>query len=69
MEHFYNNIKGWFNFDDLYSEMVAKHPSGSHFVEIGCWRGKSTAFMAVEIINSNKDIKFDWGSESKKPSP
>jgi predicted O-methyltransferase YrrM len=39
--------------------MVKKFPSGSHFVEVGTWKGTSAAFMAVEIINSGKDIKFD----------
>ena len=32
---------------------------GAHFVEVGAWKGKSTAYMAVEIINSGKTIKFD----------
>lgn len=30
-----------------------------HFVEIGSWRGRSSAFMAVEIANSGFDIQFD----------
>jgi len=30
-----------------------------HFVEVGTWKGRSAAFMAVEILNSGKDIKFD----------
>ena len=30
-----------------------------HFVEVGTWKGCSAAFMAVEIINSEKNIKFD----------
>jgi len=59
MEHYYNNIHGWFTFQDLYSEMVEKFPDGSHFVELGSWQGKSAVFMGVEIVNSNKDIKFD----------
>jgi len=59
MEHFYKNIHGWFDFEDVYSEMVSTAQSGSHFVEIGSWKGKSTAYMAVEIVNSRKLIKFD----------
>lgn len=61
MEHFYKNVKseGWFNYEDLYSSMVEKFNSGSHFVEVGAWKGMSACFMAVEIINSRKDIKFD----------
>jgi hypothetical protein len=59
MKHFYNKIHGWFTFPQLYTDMVSRFPSGSHFVEIGVWKGKSAAFMAVEIINSKKQIRFD----------
>ena len=58
MEHFYQDIQGWFDFEDIYSEMVASAANGAKFVEIGSWKGKSSAYMAVEIANSNKDIKF-----------
>jgi len=51
--------ENWFTYSRLYSEMVNKFPSGSHFVELGSWKGMSAAFMAVELINANKDIKFD----------
>jgi len=71
MQHFYEKIQGWFNFEGLYTEIVNTFDSGSKFVEIGCWKGKSTAYMATEIINSNKDIEFycvdTWkGSEELK---
>lgn len=59
MEHFYQNIHGWFNYEKLYSEMVEKFPSGSRFVEVGCWVGRSACYLGVEIINSRKDIKLD----------
>jgi predicted O-methyltransferase YrrM len=59
MKHYYQNIEGWFNFGKLYTRMVNKYPNKSHFVEVGSWLGKSTVYMAVEIINSNKDIRFD----------
>lgn len=59
MDHFCNNIEGWFQFYRLYSIMVQQSPSGSHFVEVGAWKGKSTAYMAVEIANSGKQIRFD----------
>jgi predicted O-methyltransferase YrrM len=61
MEHFYKNIDSemWFNYEDLYSLVVSKFPTNSHFVEVGVWKGMSACFMAVEIINSNKNIKFD----------
>lgn len=59
MEHYYNNIVNWFNFQDIYSEMVSNASDGDHFVELGVWRGGSSAFMGVEIYNSKKKIKFD----------
>jgi cephalosporin hydroxylase len=62
MEHFYDAShmgEDWFTYPVLYKNMVAQFPSGSRFVEIGSWKGKSAAYMAVEIINSGKDIKFD----------
>ena len=59
MNHFYQNIYGWFDFADLYSKMVKSASNGSVFVELGCLFGKSTAYMAVEILNSGKDIYFD----------
>jgi hypothetical protein len=48
----------WFTYPNLYKSMVQKFPSGSKFVEIGSWKGKSSAFMAVELANSNKSIEF-----------
>jgi predicted O-methyltransferase YrrM len=58
-EHFYQKIDGWFTFPDLYRHVVKLANQEAHFVEIGSWMGRSTSFMAVEIINSNKNIKFD----------
>ena len=38
--------------------MVLRFPSNSKFIEIGSWKGQSSAYMTVEIINSGKNIKF-----------
>lgn len=62
MQHFYRDIKGWATFAPLYAEMVEgapEPPAESHFVEVGSWLGRSAAFMAVEIVNSRKTIRFD----------
>jgi ubiquinone/menaquinone biosynthesis C-methylase UbiE len=60
MEHFYQKIgEDWFTYPNLYKKMVGNNNNGSHFVEVGVWKGRSASFMAVEIINSNKNIKFD----------
>jgi hypothetical protein len=74
MEHFYQGIEGWFNYQDIFRGAVLEYPSGSAFLEIGSWLGKSTAFMGVEIINSGKDIEFycvdTWlGSKEHQNNP
>jgi predicted O-methyltransferase YrrM len=60
MEHIYQNIDGWFDFENLYSFVVNifNENKEGKFVEIGSWMGKSSSFMAVEIANSQKNIKF-----------
>lgn len=62
--------EGYFTYPNLYTYAVNRFPSGSHFVEIGAWKGRSSVFMGVEIHNSGKTIKFDcvdtWkGSETE----
>lgn len=61
MEHFYQNLEGekWFDYEDVYRDAVKNAADGSRFVELGSWKGASACFMAVEIINSGKDIQFD----------
>ena len=61
MDHIYDQSQfndSHFNYQNLYSRMVKLFPSGSKFVEVGCYKGKSSSYMAVEIANSNKDIDF-----------
>jgi len=57
MEHFYKDITGWFSFAGLYREMVDRFDNAS-FVEVGTFKGRSASYMAVEIINSGKNIRF-----------
>ena len=59
MEHFFENIQGWFIYDEIYDIAVNTAKDGAHFVEVGAWRGRSTSYMAVNIANSGKKIKFD----------
>jgi predicted O-methyltransferase YrrM len=59
MEHFYQNIQNWFDYQDVFKLAIEKAEDNSHFVEIGVWKGGSTAFMGVELFNSDKKIKFD----------
>jgi hypothetical protein len=50
--------ENWFSYPNLYSSMVKKFGNGSRFVEVGSWKGMSSAYMATEIANSEKDISF-----------
>ena len=60
LQHYYKTVgEEWFTYPKLYSKIVADAKDGSHFVEIGCWKGMSASFMGVEIINSGKKIRLD----------
>jgi predicted O-methyltransferase YrrM len=54
----FNEIPGWFAYEDLYNEMVETAKGGETFVEVGAWLGKSTNHLAAKIKESNKNIKF-----------
>lgn len=60
MKHFYETIPGNMDFEELYRNAVRMAPAeGALFVEVGAWKGRSAAYMAVEILNSGKKIDFD----------
>jgi len=59
MEHFYQRVEGWFNYADMFAHAVSQLPDDAHVVEIGTWKGQSSAFLAVELINSGKKFKLD----------
>ncbi len=52
----YFQIQGWLNFSDTYDRAVHLFPSGSRFVEVGCWKGRSTLYMLEAIARSGKQI-------------
>jgi SAM-dependent methyltransferase len=54
----YQNIPGWFNFEGFYDRIVREAPSPARFVEVGCWLGKSTAYLAEAIVGSHKEIEL-----------
>jgi SAM-dependent methyltransferase len=58
MDHFYHNIgEDWFTYPELYKQAIHQVKDGV-FVEVGSWKGRSAAFLGVEIINSGKPIKL-----------
>lgn len=77
MEHIYHKEQfgeNWFTYPEFYKNCVGRFSDNSIFVEIGSWKGKSSAFLAVEIINANKNIKLycidTWlGSQEHSDNP
>ena len=72
LEHYYEGIQGWCRYMPLYARMVeiAPHDAPAVFVELGCWKGRSTAYLGVEIANSGKPITLcaiDWFKGSDEP--
>jgi beta-1,4-mannosyl-glycoprotein beta-1,4-N-acetylglucosaminyltransferase len=64
INHYYENVEGWFSPDDAqcYKKVIEEYANSQeklHFVEIGSYKGRSASFLAVEIANSNLDVKFD----------
>jgi len=53
LEHFYQDIPGFFWFEEGYRRMLQTLPADrpSVFVEIGSYQGKSATFLGVEILN------------------
>lgn len=59
MEHFYQTIgEDWFTYPNLYSSIPKKFGYGAKFVEVGCWKGRSLSYLAVETINANKNQRI-----------
>lgn len=60
MRHYHQTKRfgreNWFSFAPLYTEMVRRFPRGT-FVELGSWKGRSTAFLGVEILNAGAAIR------------
>lgn len=57
--HFYQAAVGWFDFDDFYRRVVSEARDGAHLVEVGCYMGRSLAYLGVELINSGKKFTLD----------
>lgn len=59
MNHFYETIDGWCDYQDIYQEAIRRADNGAIFVEIGAFKGKSGAYAGVEILNSGKKIALN----------
>lgn len=58
LEPEFNEIPGWFSYEELYTKVVDKLPNNANIVEVGSWFGKSTNFMINKIKESDKNINF-----------
>ncbi len=58
LEHYFERIEGWFKFAPAYRQAVEESPNRATFVEVGCYQGRSTAFLGVEILRSGKQISL-----------
>jgi len=60
MQHYWHTLQGpmWFSATAIYRTQVKRAADGAVFVEVGAWKGRSAAFMAVEMVNSGKHIDF-----------
>jgi hypothetical protein len=56
LDHYFERIEGWFKFAAAYRQAVTEAPKSAMFVEVGCYQGRSTAFLGVEILRSQKRI-------------
>ncbi len=51
----FNEIPGWFAYEELYDKMVEVANDNCVFVEVGAWFGKSTNHLAKKIRESKKE--------------
>ena len=60
MKNNYQEIDGWCGQEItyLYDKAIKEANDGSVFVEVGCYKGKSTCYMIDAIKNSGKKINF-----------
>jgi cephalosporin hydroxylase len=54
----YQDIDGWFNFEDLYAEMVKTARPDDVLVEVGVWCGKSVVYLAQQAVQSGKALRI-----------
>lgn len=60
MEHYFQEIHGWFDYYNVFGAAVNQFPEDSVFVELGCWKGMSSSYLAVEAKNSGKFLKLHF---------
>jgi SAM-dependent methyltransferase len=54
----WEHVPGWFAHTEVFKKYIEEIPSESTVVEVGCFMGRSTCYIAELIKKSNKDVKF-----------
>lgn len=57
MKHNYFKIPGWFNMHEPYDQLLEICEDDDIIVEIGSFMGRSTSYLATNIVNSEKKVK------------
>lgn len=56
----WQDIPGWFDYQELYDAAVERLPPFAVVVEVGCWQGRSLAYLAGCVRESGKAVNL-WG--------
>lgn len=64
----WDTIQGWFTYATLYDEALNRVKKPSTFVEIGCWKGRSSAYMGEQIKRRMLPVEF-YAIDTWKGSP
>lgn len=77
MKHIFDQPQfgeNWFNYDEVYRRLVQNCKPDGKIVEVGSWKGRSTAFLLVEAYNKSPRIEIyavdTWaGSPEQQSDP
>jgi len=53
----WQDIDGWFDFENVYDRLVETAPRMGTIVEVGCWMGRSTAYLGEKAAAANKALR------------
>lgn len=54
----WQEIHGWFDYEELYRMLAKEIPDGGRFAEVGCWLGKSLAAFDSFVKEARKTIQL-----------
>ncbi len=54
----WEDIPGWFDFQDIYDQAIAEAVDGDVLVEVGTFLGKSVSYLANCVKASGKDLRI-----------